>query len=164
MASQQASAIVNMSLDKVEARLRDIATWPRFLIGLESVAQLAHERYRFQVKQGKRLYEVDVSLYTRPREHRFAWRALSGPRWDGELRLSPEGERRTRIRLSLRVEPRGMAAVWAEMVSGSEAHAVMDMYRLQDVLGAPVTHEHEHEHEHAEVPAAANPSASTPTA
>jgi uncharacterized membrane protein len=140
MASQQASAIVNLPLDEVQARLRDVETWPRFLIGLESITRLAHERYRLGVREGKRQYDVDVCLFARPREHRFAWRALARPRWDGELRLSAEGERRTRVRLSLQVEPRGRAAVWSEMVSGTDSHALLDMYRLQDVLGASVTH------------------------
>jgi uncharacterized membrane protein len=140
MASQQASAIVNMPLDEVQARLRDVETWPQFLIGLESITRLAHERYRLGVREGKRQYDVDVCLFARPREHRFAWRALARPRWDGELRLSAEGERRTRVRLSLQVEPRGRAAVWSEMVSGTDSHALLDMYRLQDVLGASVTH------------------------
>jgi hypothetical protein len=121
MASQQASAIVNMPLDEVQARLRDVQTWPGFLIGLESITRLAHERYRLGVREGKRQYDVDVCLFARPREHRFAWWGLARARWDSELR-------------------RGRAAVWSEMVSGTDSHALLDMYRLQDVLGASVTH------------------------
>ena len=156
MASQQASAIVNMPLDEVEACLRDVQTWPQFLIGLESITRLAHERYRLGVRQGKRQYDVDVCLFARPREHRFAWRALARPRWDGEMRLSAEGERRTRVRLTLQVEPRGRAAVWSELVSGGESHALLDMYRLQDVLGASVTHADGTDlHDHPSVPAPA---------
>jgi hypothetical protein len=166
MASQQASAIINMPLDEVEARLRDVETWPRFLIGLESITRLAHERYRLGIRQGKRQYDVDVCLFARPREHRFAWRALARPRWDGELRLSAEGERRTRIRLSLQVEPRGRAAGWSEMVGGGESHALLDMYRLQDVLGASVTHADGtdlHDHPSVSVEAASDRSASPST-
>jgi hypothetical protein len=134
MTHQEAAAVVGSSLADVETQLRDVTCWPKFLVGLEEVTQLSHERYRFTVRNGSKRSTADMAVVFRPREHRISWKALNGPPWRGDLRLAAIGERRTKVSLSTTLVPHGFGANVAEMFGRHSTDAVMDLQRLQDLL------------------------------
>jgi uncharacterized membrane protein len=138
MTHQEASAVVNLPVSEVDARLREISSWPRFLVGLTDVVKTAHERYTFIVVDGRSTREVPVCAIPHPREHRVSWKALAGPAFDGEFRLHPEGDRQTRVTLSLVAEPAGFLDGLSDMVhphGTSTAEVVLQ--RLEKFLLAP---------------------------
>jgi uncharacterized membrane protein len=134
MTHQQASAVLNAPLAVVEACLREVTAWPRFLVGLEEVTATTYQRYRFKIKEGKRFREVDVAVQAHPREHRFSWRALSGPRFEGEVRLAPSDERCTRAQLSVTAEPAGFLAGFSEMLGRSDSTAEVCLQQLDTLV------------------------------
>ncbi len=134
MTHQESASVVSARLAEVEAQLRDVESWPHFLVGLESVTKTAHERYRFSVRQGSGVHDVDVAVLCHPREHHFVWHALSGPAWDGDIRLVAVDDRRTRVTLSITVDPRGFAADMADMLGTSGSAAALDLQRLEQLV------------------------------
>ncbi|HET9656888.1 MAG TPA: SRPBCC family protein [Kineosporiaceae bacterium] len=138
MTHQEATAVVNLPVADVETRLRDVGSWPRFVVGLEDVVKTAHERYTFSVRDGHSTREVPVCAIPHPREHRVSWKALSGPAFDGEFRLHPENDRQTRVTVSMVAEPAGFLANLSELFRSSTTTAEIVLQRLDAFLVAPV--------------------------
>jgi uncharacterized membrane protein len=137
MTHQDATSVVSLPLAQVYARLATVEDWPRFLMGLDSVRRTGHERFLFTVKDGaRRLREVEVAVRPHPGENRITWRALTGPKFDGELKLSPAGSMHTRVQLTLTAEPAGFLAGLSEMIGATTPAAVIDLQRLESHLGA----------------------------
>jgi hypothetical protein len=136
----EAMAVVGLPLSVVETQLWDVTQWSTFLAGLQTVTRSSHERYVFTVRQGRKESDVLVAVRWQARDHRFTWRALEGPPWDGTLRLTPVNGRRTRIHLARRIYPRTIWASFAELLGAGVPDPGTDLQRLQDklaVLPAP---------------------------
>ena len=121
-------------LKVVEQRLRDVDDWPQFLLGLERVTQTSFGRYQFVVRDGTGSRTMDVAVVAHPREHRIAWHALTGSRFDGEVRLAEADAGHTRVSLSLTVEPQGFLARLSDLVSSSQSAATLDLQRLESFI------------------------------
>lgn len=135
MTHQEASSVVSLPEEEVYARLAEVEDWPRFLLGVKAVRRTAHERYVFTVADGSRSRDVEVAVRLHPAEARITWQALSGPRFDGELRVADaELLGHTRVMLSITAEPAGFLAGLAEMAGASSPAAVLDLQRLEAVL------------------------------
>jgi hypothetical protein len=134
MAHQEATTVVSAPLAVVEERLTDVESWPAFLVGLEGATKTAHQRYQFRLRQGRSVYDAAVAVLHHPREHRFSWRVVDGPAFDGELRLAEVDSGHTRIVLSLRSQPRSFVAGMAELFSSNDDNAVRDLQRLDATL------------------------------
>jgi len=135
MTHQEASAVVSVPVDVIEEKLGDIESWPCFLVGVEKVRKTSFERYVFVVRDGRNTREVPVSVTTRPR--RWAWHSLSGPTFEGELRMTPVDTRRTRLVLKLTSDPSGFLACLTEMLAASRVTADVDLQKLERRLTGP---------------------------
>jgi uncharacterized membrane protein len=138
MTHQEATAVVNLPVTEVEARLREISSWPRFIVGLDDVVKTAHERYTFVVRDSGGSRDVPVCAIPHPREHRISWKALVGPAFDGEFRLHPENERQTSIAVTLVAEPAGFLSGLSDMLRSRSTTAELVLQRLEEFLHAPV--------------------------
>ncbi len=136
MTHQEASAVLSVPVSEVEARLRDVQSWPDFLVGVEEVTASSFERFVFRVRDARQTREIAVAVLARPREHRVSWHALSRPAFGGEFRLQPVDERHTRVTLSLTAEPAGFLAGLGEMLGSSTSTATLDLQRLEALFGA----------------------------
>lgn len=134
MTHQEASSVVAAPLELVQQRLREVERWPEFLLGVSSVRKLSHERYRFAVDDRG---EVDVCVSAHPKEHRISWRALSGPRFVGEIRMAAVDAGHTRVTLSMTADPAGFLAGLSEMLASSKSTATFVLQRLDGYVAAP---------------------------
>jgi hypothetical protein len=132
--SAEVMAVVGLPLSVVETQLWDVDQWPTFLTGLVAVRRTSHERYVFTVRQGRRESDLLVAVRWQARDHRFTWRALEGPPWDGSLRLVAVNGRRTRVFLQRRAYPRSFAASVVEFLGGCYGDPALDLQHLQDRL------------------------------
>jgi len=138
MAHQEASITVAVPLVDVEARLADIATWPQFLAGVVQARQTGYQRYRLAIRNEARQRVVDAVVAAHPHEHRFSWQALSGPRYQGELRLHDVDPQHTRVDVSATADPAGFLSGMAEMLGSSGTATLVDLYQLiEHVTAAP---------------------------
>jgi len=136
MAHQEASITVAVPLAEVEARLADVETWPQFLAGVVQVRQTGYQRYRLAIRNDTRQRVVDVVIAAHPHEHRFTWQALSGPRYQGELRLHEVDPLQTRVDVSATADPAGFLSGMAEMLGSSGTATLVDLYQLIDHVSA----------------------------
>jgi uncharacterized membrane protein len=135
MTHQQAVSVLAVPLETVEHAVRDVGRWPEFLLGLEQVTETSFGRYTFVLRDTTSSREVDVAVVAHPREHRIAWHALRGPRFDGEIRLAAVDERHTRVNLSLTADPAGFLAGLCDLVRISHTTtAMLDLQRLDQLV------------------------------
>lgn len=134
MSHQEATSVVPLPLDEVEERLRDVETWPLFIEGLELITKTAHQRYRMVVRSGRTTREVHAAVLEHPKENRFSWKSLGGPRYDGELRLTAVDDRHTRIKLVFTADPVGFVSGLAEMFGTKNDTAEIDLGKLAEHL------------------------------
>lgn len=127
MTHQEATCVLPFPLKIVESRLADVESWDRFLVGLQGVHRIGHERYLFWLDDGR---EIRVVVRAHRREHRFAWHAFDGPRFDGTLRLTAVDEALTRVTLSLRTGGVGVTADLMDMAFPRTWLADFDVQRL----------------------------------
>lgn len=136
MAHQEATSVVPQPLAVVEERLGEVESWPMFIEGLRLATKTGHQRYRLVVSSGRTTREVNAAVIAHPREHRFSWKSIDGPRYEGEIRLSAVDEQHTRVRLSFTSDPVGFVAGIAELFGSSNDVAQVDLARLEDHLGS----------------------------
>lgn len=135
MTHQQAVSVIPAPLEVVERRVRDVASWPEFLLGLEAVTETSFGRYRFLVQDGASTREVDVAVVAHPGEHRVVWHSLGGgARFDGEVRMKPVDAGHTRVSISRTADPAGFLSGLAEFVRSRTTTAVLDLQRLERVV------------------------------
>jgi uncharacterized membrane protein len=137
MTHQEATAVVNLPVAEVDARLREIGSWPRFVVGLQDVVKTAHERYTFVVHDSGGTRDIPVYAIAHPREHRISWKALAGPAFDGEFRLQPVNERQTRITLTLVADPPGFLARLGDLIQSSSSTAELVLQKADEFLHTP---------------------------
>jgi hypothetical protein len=135
MRQQEANTVISSPLARVEDRLTDVTLWPAFLVGLESVERLGHERYRFHLADGRDRRDVVVCVRHHPALHSFSWKALEGPAYRGGLELSAVDDRHTAVRLTLTSHPGTLWAAVSEMLMPRLSLAANDLQKL-DALTA----------------------------
>lgn len=133
MTHQRAVSVVTAPLETIERRLRDVGSWPQFLLGLESVTETSFNRYRFVVKDAAKTREVDVAVVVHPGEHRIVWHSLGGARFNGEIRLTALDARHTRVSLALTADPAGFLAGLSEFIR-SQTTAMLNLQRLERMV------------------------------
>jgi len=136
MRQQEATTTLAAPFAAVESYVADVTHWPAFLIGLDSVERLGHERYRFCVRDGRDCRDVVVAVRRDPTQHRISWRALEGPEYTGCLVLSPVDGAHTKVHLELSSHPGTLGAGLAEMVLPRKDRAAHDLAELETALGA----------------------------
>src|SRR5512144_3168210 len=133
MRQQEATTVISAPLAQVEEMLTDVTAWPAFLVGLESVERLGHERYRFHLADGRDRRDVVVCVRHQPALHAFSWKALEGPAYRGRLDLSALDGRHTSVRLTLTSHPGTLWAAVAEMLMPRTSLADTDLQRLDQL-------------------------------
>jgi hypothetical protein len=128
--SPRSATVIPLPLSVVESNLWDVTAWPAFLDDVVWVQRIAHERYVFGVRLGRRVHEVPVAVRWRARDHRVTWRELEGPPWRGELRLASLNGRRTRVALSVLVRPRSLVGKLVGLVVSRPRDLDPDLARL----------------------------------
>jgi uncharacterized membrane protein len=131
---QEASTVLDEPLEEVETRIADVESWSGFLIGVEAVERLGHERYRFRLVDGRDRRDSVVCVRRWPADHRFRWRSLDGPTFAGMLELRATDERHTAVRLTLTSHPGTFMAGLAEMVLPRMGRAAHDLRNLEAQL------------------------------
>lgn len=130
----RASMVINADVDELFEWLCQVEHWTQFIEGLDSVESLGFRRYRWQATYAGRVRTCDMAVSLDPREHRFAWRHQHGPAFDGTLRLTAVGDRRTRVDMSLHVEPTGILDGFIGTTNLTGWMVEHDLHRLRELV------------------------------
>jgi uncharacterized membrane protein len=134
MHHQEATTVVARPLDRVEAALARIESWPQFLKGVVDVTRMGHERYTFRIEDGAERREVLLCIHHDRGAHTFNWKSLGGPVYRGHVRLHAVDDGHTAVELALEAHPVGMVAGFAEMVAPRRSRATVDVQALERSL------------------------------
>jgi uncharacterized membrane protein len=124
--------VIATPMTRLEEKLSNVESWPAFLVGVESVHTLGHERYRFRLAAGRHRRETTVCVRHWPQAHRFTWRALEGPQYTGTMQLRPVDAWHTAVKLCLSSHPVTLAESLVEMVLPRMGQAATDLRRLEE--------------------------------
>ena len=131
MTHQVASAVVSVPLETLQQGLRNVEDWTSFIVGVRNITKRAHERYVFELVDGSSTREVPTVVRHNHKDHCFSWHAVSGPRFEGTLKLTAIDSHRTRLTLDLTAHPHGFMASVTDMVAHNRSQAALDIQRLQ---------------------------------
>lgn len=134
--SQSASVVVGRPLSMIESQFWSVTNWAACLSDVASIRRSGHERYAVELRAGRRLEEVLVAVRWNARHHRFAWKALEGPLWSGELKLAPLNGRRTRLQLEVVALPRTFLGGLGELVGITRQDVSSDLARIHDLVNS----------------------------
>lgn len=134
MRHQEATTVVPLPLAEIESRLRQVESWSNFLEGISSIRCTGHERYVFNLADGRDHRELKVAVRLLYQDHCFVWRGLSGPQLRGALKLAATDERHTAVTLTLASHPTDFLSGLAEMVMPKTRTADIDLQRLEKYL------------------------------
>ena len=131
--SQHVSTLVTAPLSDVEGRLQDVESWSAFLVDVQRITKVAHDRYDFSITSSGRVRQARVAVQAHARDHLFTWLTLGGPTYNGCLRLTSAPGDWTRARLALTAAPDGFIASLTDMLMPREQAAV-DLQLLQGLM------------------------------
>jgi hypothetical protein len=134
MRSQEAATVVALPMKEVERRLRQVEGWPQFLIGVEQVSPMSHERYLFSLADGRDRRDAVVLVRWHHDTRCMTWRALDGPMYKGSLTVKPVDDRHTAVELSIAAHPSRLGEALAEMAMPRMFRARHDLDLLENHL------------------------------
>ena len=129
-----ASVLVTTSPAEVERRLRDVEAWSKFLIDVDQITKIGHERYDFEIVTHKHVRRSRIAVRWHPQQSSFAWTSLKGPCFEGSIRLVEDEGGWTRVNLSVTCWPEGFVANVAEMVMPSRHRSGIDEGALRHLI------------------------------
>ena len=134
MRQQSATTVIPISLVELEDRLGRIESWPEFLVGVDAVDRLGHERYRFRLAEDSDRREVVVAVRHKPRSHTFTWQSLDGPSFTGRFDLAAAGDSATKVSLTIASHPGAVWSALADFVLPRMSQADHDLRNLEELV------------------------------
>lgn len=111
-------------------------SFPSFMEGVESVAQLDDERLHWKAKIGGVTREWDAEVLDNVVDQQVAWRSISGPQHDGTVTFNsdPDNPMSTKVRLRLDYEPAGAVEKTGDLLGIVEHRAKGDLERFKHFI------------------------------
>jgi uncharacterized membrane protein len=108
--------------------------FPRFMEGVESIAQLGDTRTHWVTEIAGIKREFDAEIVEQLPDERVAWRSVSGPEHAGVVTFHRLAKDRSRIMLQLDVDPDGMAETVGDKLGFLQRRAKGDMQRFKEFI------------------------------
>ncbi|MHB9863815.1 SRPBCC family protein [Streptomyces sp. YIM S03343] len=109
--------------------------FPLFMEGVEEVTQLDDRHNHWTMKIGGVRREFDTEIVDQLPDDRITWRSTGGDtKQRGSVRFQPLDEARTRVELTMEVEPTGMAEKGADMLGMIDRTVRGDLHRFKDYI------------------------------
>jgi uncharacterized membrane protein len=105
MSKIEKSIEVNVPLRTAYGQWTQFEEFPRFMEGVESVRQLDDKRLAWKAEVAGKDVEWTAEIFEQVPERRIAWRSTSGAKNEGIVSFATAGLDRTRITLSMEVDP-----------------------------------------------------------
>ncbi|MFF2774369.1 SRPBCC family protein [Streptomyces sp. NPDC058052] len=127
---------------EVEAPLREVydqwtqfEEFPRFMSGVEEVRQLDDRLCHWRTKVAGATREFDTEIIDQLPDERIAWRTVGGDvKQRGVVTFERVDDAHTRVRLSMEVEPSGIADKAAKAIGVVESQVEGDLHRFKDYI------------------------------
>jgi len=114
--------------------------FPRFMEGVEAVHQVDDTHLHWVAEVGGRRKEWDAEITQQEPDQRVAWTATSGARNAGSVDFHRLGDSRTRVTLTMDIEPEGVVENIGDAAGVPDATVRGDLERFKrfiEARGAP---------------------------
>jgi uncharacterized membrane protein len=108
--------------------------FPRFMDGVELVAQLRDDRLRWRWTIAGKTVAWDATIDVQDPDERIAWHATSGMPHHGTVTFTPLGELETRVTLHIEYEPEGLAESLADAFGLVTRRVQSDLRRFKEFI------------------------------
>ncbi|MGY0065648.1 SRPBCC family protein [Streptomyces sp. QTS137] len=109
--------------------------FPAFMEGVEEVRQLDDRHDRWVTSIGGVRREFDTEIVDQLRDDRITWRSVNGEtRQRGSVRFERLDDTRTRVELTMEVDPSGVAEKGADMLGIIDRRVKGDLRRFKDFI------------------------------
>ena len=110
--------------------------FPKFMDGVESVRQLDDKRLEWKAKIAGKSVTWTAEIFEQVPDRRISWRSTSGARNAGTVSVAPIAADRTRVTLSLDVEPSGVGEKVADSLGLVSSRVEGDLERFRKFIEA----------------------------
>lgn len=136
MTTIENSIEVDVPISAVYNQWTQFEEFPRFMSGVDSVAQLDDAHLHWRVSVGGVEREFDAEITEQHPDERVAWHSTDGPTHAGVVtfhRLSPD---RTRVNLQLEWEPEGFVEHAGAVLQLDDLQVARDLERFKELIEA----------------------------
>jgi len=134
MGKIEKSIEVNMPVPTVYNQLTQFTEFPRFMEGVQEVRQLDATHLHWYAKSDGEIREWDAEITEQVPDKMIAWRNTSGPKNTGRVTVEPLGENKTKITLSMELDPTYNPADAKSIEQGMAQRNEQDLVRLKKFL------------------------------
>jgi len=110
--------------------------FPRFMDGVESVHQIDDTHLHWVAEVGGRRKEWDAEITQQEPDQRVAWTATNGARNAGAVDFHRLGDNRTRVTLTMDIEPEGVVENVGDAAGVPDATVRGDLERFKRFIEA----------------------------
>jgi uncharacterized membrane protein len=132
MAAVEQSVEVEVPVRTAYNQWTQFEEFPRFMEGVESVAQLDDTRLHWVAEIGGERREWDATITEQIPDERVAWKGEGGP--SGVVTFHRLGDDRTKITVQMDYEPEGFKETVGSMVGSDSRHVAGDLERFKEFI------------------------------
>ncbi|MFI9467241.1 SRPBCC family protein [Streptomyces sp. NPDC052492] len=135
MSTVKETVDVNVPVRRAYDQWTQFEDFPRFMEGVEEVTQLDDRHNHWTTKIGGVKREFDTEIVDQLVDDRVTWRTIGGETQQrGSVRFEPLDDTRTRVELTMDVEPTGMAEKSADALGLIDRRVKGDLHRFKDYV------------------------------
>ncbi|WEV26129.1 SRPBCC family protein [Streptomyces sp. 71268] len=135
MSTVKETVEVAVPLSRAYDQWTQFEEFPRFMEGVEEVRQLDDRRNHWTTKIGGVRREFDTEIVDQLPDDRITWRTIDGETQQrGTVRFERLDETRTRVELTMDVEPTGVAEKGADALGVIGRRVTGDLNRFKDFV------------------------------
>lgn len=134
MATIKESIEVNVPVTTAYNQWTQFEAFPKFMDGVESVAQIDDTHLRWVAEIGGKKHEWEAEITHQEPDSRIAWRAIGGKGNSGAVTFTPLGPDRTRIDVEMTYETEGLVEELGSALGVDERRVKKDLERFQELV------------------------------
>jgi uncharacterized membrane protein len=136
MSQIEKSVDVDVPLRTAYGQWTQFEEFPRFMDGVESVRQLDDKRLEWRAKIAGKSVTWTAEIHEQVPDRRISWRSTSGARNAGTVSFAPIDANRTRVTLTLDVEPSGVGEKVGDSLGLVSSRVEGDLERFKKFIEA----------------------------
>lgn len=128
------SVDVNAPITTVYNQWTQFESFPEFMSGVDTVAQLDERRLHWKVSVGGQRREFDAEITEQHPEERVAWKSMDGTTHAGVVTFHKLDEQTTRVTVQLEWQPDGLAEKAGAALNFDDRQVAGDLDRFKDFI------------------------------
>ena len=134
MSTIEESIDIDVPVSTAYSQWTQFESFPRFMEGVESVAQRDDTHLHWVAEIGGSRREWDAEITEQHPDHRIAWKAIDQDGPDGVVTFHKLDENRTRVMVQMDYEPKGVVESAGSMVGADDRRVRGDLESFKEYV------------------------------